>query len=176
MHKCVCIHSIASFHLFLCSAGQSHLFIHIDETVGNLWLWFYTNLSLFQEWAKHFDYKLWLVNSILASCILTFHTSYSPGDDDVVYVIWLCWHFLPVVFIHNPCTISTVVWVKWTTLHNLYLFLFLFDSSIYLLEFLLNPVVSLFSCLEFTSSWLFGVKFLSSLLRPRQAKLQKTIN
>ena len=91
MHKCVCIHSIASFHRFLCSAGQSHLFIHIKETVGNLWLWFYTILSLFQEWAKHFDYKLWLVNSILASCILTFHLRSWRWWSSTH--IWLCWHF-----------------------------------------------------------------------------------
>ena len=117
MHKCVCIHSIAYFHRFLCSAGQTHLFIHIKETVGNLWLWFYTILSLFQEWAKHFDYKLWLVNSILASCILTFHLRSWRWWSSTRYLAVLT--FLPVVFIHNPRTISRVVWIKWATLHNL---------------------------------------------------------
>ena len=121
----------------------------------------------------------------LQTLIGQFNSSELYSDFSLILRSWIWWRstrylavltFLPVVFIHNPRTISRVVCIKWATLHNLYLFLFLFDSSIYLLELLLNPVVSLFSCLEFTSSWLFGVKFLSSLLRPRQAKLQKTIN
>ena len=31
--------------------------------------------------------KLWLVNSILASCVQTFHSPYGPQNDNVVHIL-----------------------------------------------------------------------------------------
>ena len=72
--------------VYMFSSGQSHIWIHIHETVGNLWLWFDANLPSFQEWVMRFESKLWLVNLILASCVPTFHSPYGPINDDVVYI------------------------------------------------------------------------------------------
>ena len=53
--------------VYMFSAGQSHLLIHIHETVENLGLWFDHIISSFQERVMSYKFKLWLINSILAS-------------------------------------------------------------------------------------------------------------
>ena len=56
--------------IYMFSAGQSHLVIHIPETVG-------IHRPSFQEWVMSFESKLYLVNPILAS---------SPRIDVVVHI------------------------------------------------------------------------------------------
>ena len=69
------------------TAGQSHPLIHIqDETVENLGLMFHILLPTFQEWVMGSEYKFWLVNLILASCVLTFRSSYRDKNEDVVHI------------------------------------------------------------------------------------------
>ena len=94
---------------YMFSAGQLQLAIHITSDRRKSWaIVQYYFLPSFQI----FESKLWLVNSTLASYVLSFHSPYGPGNEDAVRSIrsltlgswkwrrsahiWLCLHFEPV--------------------------------------------------------------------------------
>ena len=57
-HAEICI-QLWNFPLvYMFSAGQSHILIHIHETVGNLGLGFDTIVPPFPEWVMCFESKL----------------------------------------------------------------------------------------------------------------------
>ena len=60
---------------------------------------FCTILPHFKKLMMNFDAKLWIVCSILANCVLTFHSTYGPEYDDIVHrfscadIFGLCWWY-----------------------------------------------------------------------------------